>query len=416
MNVPTLAYVYNAHSFETLALVEAMSNLCRVVWIVDSSDDEVSSMVRLLSRFGEIVDVATLSVESAAEAIAQREPHGILSLADADLLWTAEVAERLQLPFNTPVTVRRLTDKHEQREALAAAGLIVPRHWLLSGGDVNAWPDLDPQKQFMGVFKPRRGEASRDTLPVQSRAELRRLMERYCSGDAPVREFVFEEYIADSAGPVAGEGFAGYVSVESFVREGHVTHLAVNGRMPPAWPFRETGFFIPSALDVGQQTRVLDVAERAARALGVTVGCLHTEIKITPQGPVVIEVNGRIGGGVPEMLRAAAGVDFLKLAVRLALGENVDQPPMPRCERVAYLFYVQAPEEMETVTAVSGLDNLRAVPGVDTIVLNRGPGQRVDWREGNHGYVFSVFGTAESHDELRHVMDLVASVVHIEGR
>jgi hypothetical protein len=61
------------------------------------------------------------------------------------------------------------------------------------------------------------------------------------------------------------------------------------------------------------------------------------------------------------------------------------------------------------------LAELRKVPGVDEIVLNRGPGQRVDWREGNHGHVFSVFGTATDHDRLRHVNDLIASLVRIEG-
>jgi len=55
------------------------------------------------------------------------------------------------------------------------------------------------------------------------------------------------------------------------------------------------------------------------------------------------------------------------------------------------------------------------VPGVDAIVLNRGPGQAVDWREGNHGHVFSVFGTAADHDELRKVNDLITNLVHIDG-
>ena len=42
-------------------------------------------------------------------------------------------------------------------------------------------------------------------------------------------------------------------------------------------------------------------------ALGVSTGCLHTEVKFTPDGPEIIEVNGRVGGGVPEMLERAAG-------------------------------------------------------------------------------------------------------------
>lgn len=103
------------------------------------------------------------------------------------------------------------------------------------------------------------------------------------------------------------------------------------------------------------------------------------------------------------------------MAMRLALGETVLCDEMPHCDRLAYLLYVQAPRELRTITAVEGLAELREVVGVDEIVLNRGPGQPVDWREGNHGYVFSVFGTVANHDELRHLCSFVSSLVRIRG-
>ena len=65
------------------------------------------------------------------------------------------------------------------------------------------------------------------------------------------------------------------------------------------------------------------MASAAIEALDVHSGCLHTEIKLTPEGPRVIEVNGRIGGGVPEMLYRAAGVKIVELTLQLALGESI---------------------------------------------------------------------------------------------
>jgi hypothetical protein len=70
---------------------------------------------------------------------------------------------------------------------------------------------------------------------------------------------------------------------------------------------------------------------------------------------------------------------------------------------------------MTLITSVDGLDELRAVPGVEEIILNRGPGQAVNWRDGNHGHVFSVFGTVASHVELLRVEQLVGELVHIKG-
>lgn len=414
--LPTLAFVYNAHSFATLALADAADGLCRLLWVIDSSEPEVASMARLLRRLGTCVDIADLSLDEAALLVGEQRPDGILALADDSLRITADLAERLGLAFATPAAVSRLTDKYVQRVALAAVGLAVPRSWIL--GDANSattLAEVERENPFPAVIKPRQGQGSRDTLPVGSVEELRNLFGTL-GWSADGREFVLEEYIADAYGAPAGEGFGGYVSVESIISHDVVSHLAVTGRMPPAHPFRETGFFIPSALGEKLRRAVLEVAERAVSGMGVSSGCFHTEIKLTPSGPVIIEVNGRIGGGVPEMLAAATGIKFLELSMRLALGEKLVIEQLPLCVRVAYLFYVQAPLEFHTVSAIHGLDDLQAVPGVDEIVLNRGPGRRVDWREGNFGHVFSVLGTCADHDELRRIKGLVASLVRIEGQ
>ena len=117
---------------------------------------------------------------------------------------------------------------------------------------------------------------------------------------------VLEGYLADDPG-WSDDDVAGYVSVESVVAGGVISHLALTGRFELAANFRETGFFIPAALSAAEQDEVLGLASAAIEALGVEIGCLHTEVKFTPEGLRVIEVNGRVGGGVPEMIERAAG-------------------------------------------------------------------------------------------------------------
>ena len=195
------------------------------------------------------MDVEGLSTREAATRLAAHRPDGILALADDALCWTADVAALLGLPFHTPATALALTDKFAQRAALASGGLAVPRSWVVDGRSPAASLDtLEGEVAYPAVLKPRRGEGSRDTIYVASPVELRQAV-AVALDDGRVRDLVVEEYLADADGPVAGEGFAGYVSVESAVDDGRVVHLAVNGRTPPADPFRETGFFIPSALD-----------------------------------------------------------------------------------------------------------------------------------------------------------------------
>ena len=206
----------------------------------DGFDEE-----RLLKRFGSTIDIAGLTADEAAGVVAAYEPYGILTLADANLRLTGELAMRIDRQFASPATAVRLTDKHAQRDALAAAGLVVPRHWIIGEEEFEeTWRSIERYATFPAVLKPRRGEGSRDTQPVESLDELRKLVEEHRSGDRS-RDFVLEEYIVDAIDGVTGEGFAGYVSVESFVQHGEVVHLAITGRMPPAFPFRETGFFLP---------------------------------------------------------------------------------------------------------------------------------------------------------------------------
>ncbi|MGH3509239.1 MAG: hypothetical protein ACRDPI_03300 [Nocardioidaceae bacterium] len=413
MSKPRLAFVYHPRSFGTMDLSEAARDLCDLVWVVDETIPEVSSMARLLRRLGSVANVTGLEPDAAAAAIGEHQPDGILGLSDAMLETTAEYAARLDLPFHSIDTARRLVDKHLQREAFLEAGLPTPGHWNVPAPDESErWQRLLAELTFPVVLKPRWGEGSRDTFLLSSLDELRTKL-ALIEGP-PERELVIEEYLRDDPDHNRGP-FAGYVSVESVVAGGRVSHVAVTGRFPLAEPLRETGFFIPSALSEEDGVAVRAVAADAARAVGVELGCLHTEVKLTPDGPRVIEVNGRIGGGVPEMLSLAAGVELMPIAFRLALGEQVAFESMPAVSSIGYLFYVQAPADYHNILAVDGLDELGAQPGVHAVTMNRGPGQPIDSREGNHGHVFSVLGTAQDHDALAAMDRYIAETVSIIG-
>ena len=416
-SLPSLAYVYDSRSFAPLSVVEAADGLCRMIWVVDMSDPDAAAMERLLRRFGPVVDRDGLTVTDVAALVEQHHPDGVLSMHDADLEWTARLASALGRPFHSVDTAVKLTDKYEQRAALAAAGLAVPAFGTIPpDADDAAVAALAEEFPYPAVLKPRRGQASRDTFPIDSYDELRTtLAELRARRDQPVEEYILEQFVPDPTGALGGEGFAPFVSVESVVEGGRVSHAAISARTPFRWPFRETGYCTPTAIVPSLQAEILRVAGDAALALGVTQACLHTEIKLTDAGPVVIEVNGRPGGGMSEMLERASGFSILRTALRLALGIPVGlDGPVP-CSRVGYLLYVFPESDMTCIDAVEGLPELRAVDGVDEIVLVRGPGQRIDWREGSEAHVFHLTGTTRDHDELRRLIAATTGLVRIEG-
>ncbi|MFZ0768808.1 MAG: hypothetical protein WAM64_06255, partial [Acidimicrobiales bacterium] len=239
-----------------------------------------------------------------------------------------------------------------------------------------------------------------------------RLLELLSALGAGRPDMVLEAYLADDLSR-AGEPYANYVSVESIVSQGAISHLALTGRFPLAENFRETGFFIPAALTEHDQAAALDLASSAIKALGVTTGCLHTEIKFTPEGPRVIEVNGRVGGGIPEMLDRAAGLGLLEITLRLALEETVRVSGPVATERIGYRFFLQPPSVSATVAAINGVDALSDHPGVDAITVHQGPGAVLDWKDGSRNHIMAVVGSAQDYDELQAVSRLLNDEVMV---
>lgn len=402
---PLVAVGYGPRCVPVMQLIEAAAGLCELLWLIDGSIPEMRQMTELLHRFGPVVDIGGLRVDQILEElISPYRPQGIVTYLDANMSTFAHVAEALGLPFHSVATSVALTDKAVQRQTLKDAGLPMPTSFAISPDQPEAsLVAIESEVGWPAVLKPRSAQGSRYTFFVK---DERHLIE-YLRALGPTRpDMVLESYLADDPARV-GEPFADYVSVESVVANRIISHLALTGRFPLAENFRETGFFIPADLSDADQTAVLDLATSAIEALGVTTGCLHTEIKFTPDGPRIIEVNGRVGGGVPEMLDRAAGVALVEVTLRLALGEAVHVEGPVATERIGYRFFLQPPPLSATVAAISGIDAVSDYPGVDTITVHQSPGAVLDWKDGSRNHIMAVVGSAADYDELRAVDQLL---------
>jgi len=209
--------------------------------------------------------------------------------------------------------------------------------------------------------------------------------------------------------------------VEAVARGGIVVPLAVTGKFPLADPCRETGNFLPHHLGPDDARAVEALAVRAAGALGVVSGALHVEVKLTPAGPRIIEVNGRIGGGGIDALYAMVhGRSLTGIAVSVALGEPLDLDPSPATTvppgGFAYACFLQAPMSARSLTGLGNLEPLQRLTGVEATMVNRQVGDTLDWRDGSQGYLVSVRGVADSLEALARVPADVESRVDITWR
>jgi biotin carboxylase len=296
----------------------------------------------------------------------------------------------------TPVrTVARLNDKLLQREAHEAAGVPVPRFAEVREPVDKAELDrLGAHVGFPALLKPRNGTACQGIHLVEDSSQLARLLLEIV--DRP-GHMILEERMEDL--PVAGP-YADRLSIETIACDGVYGHLGVTGlfRMMPL--FRSTGGFFPADVEPATARELFDLATRAIKALGSDFGFYRTEVKLTPDGPKIIEINGRPTGLTPTVVKLASGVPLLELAMRLALGERVVLDRPVQCDQIAYRYYYEPPMSATKVLGISGLSALGDLPGVRQIDVHKEIGDSLDWRKGSLDKIFQVTGTVHSYEEL----------------
>ena len=413
-SLPCLALMYTPRETFLFDLLEAGADLWTTVCIVDQVVAEVPRQtMRVLPRMATVVDITGLSLAEAADRISEYRPAGILALDDGRLEATAAIAELLGLRFHSRDTVDVLTNKTAQRQAFAQSGMPVPRFWPVSAETPRAERDrIIDSVRLPAIVKPQMGVGSRNTATAASRDELARLVDDFLpceSSGLVVEEFIPDGWRRDEK-PVAD-----YVSVESVVSDGTIRHIMVTGNFPLTEPFRESGHIVPAEVTPDQRTQILECASAAISAVHIEVGAVHTEIKLSPEGPRVIEVNGRIAGlRIPQLVQQAAGVSLFRLAGLAALGMPLDLPAEISCSQSAYVLVSHAPVNALAVRETRGTQDVAKLPGVRGVFLNREAGESVDWREGTDGFVWMVEGTAPDDVSLHDIVLQIKETITVD--
>jgi biotin carboxylase len=352
----TTVVVYEQGAASPMGLLGAAGAIQDLVVVLAPSEHAA----RLHPLFVEsCVGVYSLTDPDLREQLAGHAPSGITTFSEPMLPATAQLAHDLGLDFHSLTVVERLTSKDAQRQRLRAAGVDATASVRIS--TVEQWEAAVREIGLPVVVKPVRGVNSRSTVLVTELAEGREQVTELLRAEAAL---VVEEYLAGVAVP---EPFGAYLSVESVVQQGDRTHLAVTGKLRLAPPFRESGEFWPARLDRATREAVLVLTDQALKALEVNTGILHTEIKLTPAGPRIIEVNGRVGGYIPELARYAAGIDLIEVGLRIAGGERVPLEPeidSAMAGRVCFSVTTPGPVQAGVVTEIPDAAALLALPGV----------------------------------------------------
>lgn len=391
MTPPRTGVVLDLGSAAATTIVAAANRLTRIVFVVDFDRPANAAQRATIEALAEVVDVTGADAGRRTELVRAAALDALVTYSEYRLAETARLAAELGLPFHDPGLIPALIDKRVQRAVLA-------EHGVQETGCVPLGDDPEEALRRVGVpavIKPQIGAGSLHTRAARTPGEFLAIARERPAGIAFVAEQMLE-----GDGSVAGPAWGDYVSVESVHTAGESRQVCVTGKFPLAEGFRETGMLLPCTLDAATADRVRALEAAAIRALGIRYGITHTEIKLTARGPRIIEVNGRLGGYVPEILKRATGINLVRVALELALGRTPSLPE-PRYRGVTYQLFLTPPAVVGTLESVSGADRLAGLPGVHAVHLEAEPGRAVDWRDGTQSHLGVVLGSAPSHEELR---------------
>ncbi|MFD5496349.1 ATP-grasp domain-containing protein [Streptomyces sp. NPDC001812] len=221
-----------------------------------------------------------------------------------------------------------------------------------------------------------------------------------------VTDFLMEEYIP-------GPEF----SVESFSFDGRHVVVALTEKLVDETHFAELGHAVPARLTADDERQLTEATAAFLDAVGIQDGPAHTELRLSPRGPLVIEGHNRNGGGhIQELVAAAYGIDLVhySLAWPFRLVEPLAERPRPTAAGCARGILARPGR----VAAVEGVEELRLHPAVLAVDIAARPGSVVRETRDNWDRLGMVAVTAPDTDEaVRLCEELVATrlTVRMEG-
>ena len=332
----------------------------------------------------------------AAEFARQFPIDAVIPVDEDTAVVAATIARTLALDHNSVESVRAAKNKFLMREALSRARVRVPRYWHFSLDD--DLTEISRQISYPCVVKPVFLSTSRGVMRADNEAEFVRAVERLerivekkdvaRRGGAAARRALAEEFIPGKE-----------VAVEGLVSDGQLRVLAIFDKPDPLdGPFfEETIYVTPSRLSKSAQQEIEATTAAAVRAMGLTRGPVHAELRVNDEGAWVIEVAARaIGGLCSRALKFGHNVSLEEVILRHALGQD---DRLEREASAAGVMMIPVPRA-GVLGEVAGLDDAKRVDNIEDVIISAHITQQIAPPPEGASYLGFIFSRATSPDAV----------------
>jgi D-alanine--D-alanine ligase len=326
---------------------------------------------------------------------------GAITFWEDDVPLLSRLCEHFGFIGNSYQTAINTRNKYEMRKRLRETGLGSPEFHLLQSKD-----DLEDAMHFIGfpaVMKPVWGADSQFVVMVKDEEEAKATYEYFqknCNEQYdPIfkyneNQYLYEEYLDGTE-----------ISLECYSQFGIPHVLGINEKQPIQPPyFIEYGDIAPARLTEDIEQEVIKLAESSLIALGVQNSLSHIELKITSDGPKLIEVASRMGGDdIYLNVKTVWGFDMLKIGFQVACGIKVENKKREAHDIVICRYFI--PEYSGIITNISGTKECKEMKNVLDLVISKDVGDAVFVPPEGYENMGWIVAKGRSYQEAETVMD-----------
>ncbi|WP_010915973.1 lyase family protein [Mesorhizobium japonicum] len=245
---------------------------------------------------------------------------GIYSSSDYFVEAASSAAMAMGLPAANARAIATCRNKWKQATELQRHSIPIPETWLATS--IRDVENILAHGTLPVVVKPVSGSGSSGVRLCDSAAaaiagfnSAKSVLQDQV--DLPSPDILIQQYV---------EGKEYSAEIIAYDGKLHCLGILAKHKGPPPC-FVEVGHDFPAPLLEPSLQELASFASGAVSALGLEFGPAHVEFVITESGPVIIEVNPRLAGGmIPVMLSHALGTSILDMVIRLYAGEGFTPP------------------------------------------------------------------------------------------
>jgi biotin carboxylase/GNAT superfamily N-acetyltransferase len=339
-----------------------------------------------------------------------RPIHAVVGYDDQAVPVVARIAKELGLPGNPVESADAARDKVLMKKCFEAAGLpISPFHLAAEEEDAIAWAN---RTGYPVVIKPVRGSASQGVIRANCKSELRQAYRR-------LRRIVRNQGLDTGGRSDAEQLVESYIdgdeySVELLIQEGEPYAICEFEKpIPLHGPFfEETIYVTPTRLTSERQATIRQLAIEAVKSLELRSGPAHCEIRLSADGPFVLEIGARvIGGACSRVFRHVLDEDIHSYVLRLALGDRIRLPQQKAGAAGAMMLPISGEGRL---LSVSGLSNAQNVAGIQDVILTADPGDLIIPFPEQSCYVGFLTAKADTSEAVERALTIAAGAIEME--